>query len=195
MFICNQSKVNGRILPCNTTNQLFLSLFFPSPSVFMEGISIQHMTLFSVFFATVMSHAVQTILYTVPTELSSPLLSYLSYTIYTQETAYSSQIFPLGSIDSHTLTDKMFSSKCVKTLDKPQIKEKPLRCVLWVTILYLRQHFGEFTQNIKIKHLIINRLSKYNQVVFTGCGLLAWFCGVFSVIPCALQKHSWSQKG
>lgn len=54
MFICNQTKVNGRILPCNTTKQGFITL---TPSGFMDAISTHHMTALSANFPSAMSHA------------------------------------------------------------------------------------------------------------------------------------------
>lgn len=54
MFICNQTKVNGRILPCNTTKQGFIIL---TPSGFMDTISTHHMTALSVNFPSEISHA------------------------------------------------------------------------------------------------------------------------------------------
>lgn len=53
MFMCNQTKVNGRILPCNTTKQGFIIL---APSGFMDAISTHHMTALSVNFPSAMSH-------------------------------------------------------------------------------------------------------------------------------------------
>lgn len=55
MFICNQTKVNGRILPCNTTKHGFIIL---TPSGFMDPGSTHHMTALSMNFPSAMSHSV-----------------------------------------------------------------------------------------------------------------------------------------
>lgn len=54
MFICNQTKVNGRILPCNTAKQGFI---IHTPWGFMDAISTHHMTALSANFPSAMSHA------------------------------------------------------------------------------------------------------------------------------------------
>lgn len=54
MFMCNQTKVNGRILHCNTTKQSFIIL---APSGFIDAISTHHMTALTVNFPSAMRHA------------------------------------------------------------------------------------------------------------------------------------------
>lgn len=161
----------------------------------MEGIAIQHMTLFSVFFSTVMSHAVQTILYTVPTRLSSPLSSYLSYKIYTQERLHKALRYsPLDILTCILWRIKCFLVNAIKMRDKSQIKEQPLRCVLCRCSLLLTAFW-------RIRSNRQNKACHHQWVVQVQSGSIyrLWiaglFCRVLSDIPRALQTHSWSQKG